>query len=122
MTNFHATPATNTFCIVADNVSRCNLNYFVGAAGAVNYDSTSVLIENCTFAYNRGIGGGAVYTYTKNAVTVTNCLFTGNVAVRSSKGNRDYSGSYKSVTYCSFDADATKSGTAHGVIGNNAID
>ena len=114
--------AKMSHCIVADNVSRCNLNYFVGAAGVVNYDSTSVIIENCTFAYNRGIGGGAIYTYTKNAVTITNCLFTGNVAVRSSKGNRDYLGSYKSITYCSFDADATSSGTAHGFVGNNAID
>ena len=114
--------AKMSHCIVVDNVSRCNLNYFVGAAGAVNYDNTSVVIENCTFANNRGIGGGAIYTYTKNAVIVTNCLFTGNVAVRSSASNKDYSGTLKAVSYCAFDADATKTGTAHGVKGHNALD
>ena len=114
--------AKMSHCIVADNVSRCNLNYFVGAAGAVNYDNTSVVIENCTFANNRGIGGGAIYSYTRNVVIVTNCLFTGNVAVRSSASNKDYYGTLKAVSYCAFDADATKTGTAHGVQGHNAID
>ena len=114
--------ATMRRCILAYNESRCNLNYFVGAASTAIYsDANGVVIDSCTFARNKGMKGGGIYS-NKNTTIVTNCLFSGNIAVRSSISNRDYFGSFKAVTYCAFDADATKTGTAHCVTGHNAIE
>ena len=116
--------AKMSHCILANNESRCNRNSFVGAAATAIYnDANGVVIDSCTFADNRGVKSGGIYAATpKTTPIVTNCLFTGNVAVRSSVGNRDYTGSFKAVSYCAFDADATKTGTAHGVKGHNALD
>ena len=98
-------------CIIADNLSWCNLNSFVGAAGVAFYDSTAskVTIRNCTFARNRGVGYGAIYAHSTGA-TVTNCLFTGNRSLRTSPVNRDYNGNL-TVRNCAFEADATRIGT-----------
>ncbi len=118
------TGATMRRCILANNESRCQKNCFVGAAATAIYnDANSVVIDSCTFANNKGNKSGGIFAAApKTTPIVTNCLFTGNVAVRSSVGNRDYTGSFKAVSYCAFDADATKTGTAHGVKGHNAID
>ena len=65
-------------------VTNCNISgntastSGLGAGGAVF--SQRATYTNCTFAYNTGKSGGAIYAWHANAPTMNNCILWGNVA------------------------------------------